>query len=1027
MFKKMLKRMTATLLAFALVATSLPVVAAVDDGNFSVEVVGGVSTIMGLRTTPPAPTTHNIVIPPNSTEITPSTLTHINSGAFDGAGLTGSVTFPPGSGITHINNNAFRGNIGVTAVIFNAGSAIRVIGTDAFLNNNINTLTIQNANQLTDIETEAFANNDIASLTLPNNLQNIGNAAFRNNPRITSLNLSNLVNLQTIGDNAFADNNISTLTLPTLTGGATYTIGQNAFANNDLTSITIPASVRQIYTGAFSGNSDLVRIHLNHTNGNDINLLANAFSGVSADLVISHPPNATNFDTAAFSGLRLVPAAAGDPVDPDWLISQTGTGANAGIIIRGIHASSALNSATDIEIPDEIAGLPVRLIDTDAFLNLTALVDVTIPASITNIAPNAFRGNTALRSATFLHTNGANVQGVTGSFTNAHNTFTIQFPFGAEGFTTPTWRGYPAVPDGDLTSIWSFSTFAGEVLIDGYTGSAAIVEIPSTINNMPVRQVLNGTFANNNVITEIIIPSSVTSIGALAVNNLPNLRIARVRHTNADTLDLSGMAFANVHADFTILFPADSTGFTTPTWVGFAAAPDLIAAHWEFTTTGGNVTITAYNGDEVIVEVPEQINGNPVRTIATGAFRNNDTIERVIIPQNVNAVQANAFNNNRNLYAAELLHTAASQIPNLATDSFVGVAPHFRIVLQQGATGFSTPTWRGYFVETAIDGMTNVQDNFEYLIRRDAATGNQPSRDVVVITRYLGTTAEVELPNVLGNFPVVGIGDFAFMQNQNLRRVTIPAGIVEIGHSAFMGASNLQYAVFLHSSTAGLTLRNTTFANVASDFTILYPATATGFSTPTWQGFPARVNDGADTGVDPTTPPIDEIPPAPGGGGGVLPEGGGITPPVGEVRNPLIFTHATLNANASHTTRDGQFVQPPIFRLEPFAPNPAFSTSYVMPRVIGDILGLDISFNDATRTATFSGFDAQNNFVVLEMTIDSTTMRVNGAPREVRASAGIVPVIVRADRMLIPVAVFQEVFGVEIQWNGATQSVTVNP
>ena len=98
-----------------------------------------------------------------------------------------------------------------------------------------------------------------------------------------------------------------------------------------------------------------------------------------------------------------------------------------------------------------------------------------------------------------------------------------------------------------------------------------------------------------------------------------------------------------------------------------------------------------------------------------------------------------------------------------------------------------------------------------------------------------------------------------------------------------------------------------------------------------------------------------------------------------------------------------------------------------MVRVIADILGLNWSFDPTTNAATFSGYNAQNQHIVMVLTINSTVMTVNGMPRDVRASAGTVPAVSRDGRIFVPVLVFQEVFGVTIQWNEANRTVTVNP
>jgi hypothetical protein len=313
------------------------------------------------------------------------------------------------------------------------------------------------------------------------------------------------------------------------------------------------------------------------------------------------------------------------------------------------------------------------------------------------------------------------------------------------------------------------------------------------------------------------------------------------------------------------------------------------------------------------------------------------------------------------------------------------------------------------------------------------------TRDVAVITRYLGTATEVEIPSTLGagDFPVTGIGDFAFQANTSIRTAVIASSVRNIGHSAFQGASALAEVVFLHADGTDIELHANTFRYTADNFVIIFHADAQGFTTPTWQGWPTRPHNvaaptdtdesaepgqqGEDTGLDTDPDPGEEdddalpIPPTPP------------PPATGELNNPLIHSSRVLDSLNPFMSSDGYMLQAPIFRLEPFAPNPNYSTSYVMVRVIADILGLDWTFHAPTNTATFTGYNADNEFIVMELMINNTTMRVNGIPTPVRASAGVVPAISRDGRLFVPVLVFQEVFGVTIRWNGADRTVTVNP
>lgn len=837
-------------------------------------------------------------------------------------------------------------------------------------------------------------------------VQAIGERAFQN-ANLTSVTFSLPSSINTIAREAFRWSNVNSITLP----GSVNFIGEGAFRGTRLTQVTIPASVTRIDNDAFRDATNLRDAHFEHMDGRNVSMGSHIFTNTANNFRITHPVNATHFGQNWYPPHPVDATDAPFTGDSDWRWTNL-TGNN--IMITGYDVNSSLATAERIEIPSQIGGRTVRRIQGRAFDHHPNLREVVIPNTVTNIETRAFNNNRFLTSAYFLHGDGSNVELSADAFIGSHNSFSILYPYGARGFSTPTWQGFPARP-ADVEGIWEFTSLAGtnELMITRYNGTATVVEIPSVIEGRPVRYIGNDVIRGNTTITELIVPDSVVSIAANAVVNVPNLRVVRLRHLYADTLQLSGLAFSGFHRDFTIIFPGNATGFTTPTFVGFPAEPDLISANWEYTITAGAATITEYIGDEEHAEIPAYIGGTPVRVIASQAFRNNDTLLRVTIPANVTTIESNAFYNCRRLYAAHLLHTDARTLNRFARDSFVGVATYFRLIFPNNATNFTTPLWNGYFAAPESDALTIRDGDFEYIIRREPAPGiTDATRDVIIITRYFGTSADVTIPSTFTNITVTAIGDFAFQQNRSVRRVVIPASVTSIGHSSFLGAAYLESARFLHTDGTGLTLHSNTFRYTASNFTILYPPASTGFSTPTWQGWPARPY----TGAPPTTP----------GPGGTTP------PPTtpgadGPLRNPLIHTTRVLDSHSPFMTRDGYVLQAPIFRLEPFAPNRQFSTSYVMVRVIADILGLDWSFNAQTNTATFSGYNAQNQFIRMELTINSSTMLVNGVPQEVRASAGVVPAISRDGRIFVPVMVFQEVFGVTIQWNGTNRTVTVNP
>ena len=70
---------------------------------------------------------------------------------------------------------------------------------------------------------------------------------------------------------------------------------------------------------------------------------------------------------------------------------------------------------------------------------------------------------------------------------------------------------------------FNYTTNNGTITITGYTGPGGAVDIPSTINGLPVNVIGDGAFQYNTSLTSVTIPNSVTSIWNFAFFSCTNL------------------------------------------------------------------------------------------------------------------------------------------------------------------------------------------------------------------------------------------------------------------------------------------------------------------------------------------------------------------------------------------------------------------------------------------------------------------------------------------------------------------------
>jgi autotransporter-associated beta strand protein len=220
----------------------------------------------------------------------------------------------------------------------------------------------------------------------------------------------------------------------------------------------------------------------------------------------------------------------------------------------------------------------------------------------------------------------------------------------------------------------------------------------------------------------------------------------------------------------------------------------------------------------------------------------------------------------------------------------------------------------------------------------------------VTITGYTGTGGAVTIPATISSLPVVGIGASAFASNTNLTGVTIPASVTSIGTQAFQSCSYLINARFSGNAP---TMGSNVFSSTASGFTVYYYDNRTGFTTPTWNGYPTVMLSGPPTVTTPTSGSITET--AATLGGNVTSDGGAAISACGVVyaltsanSNPQIGGAGVTNVAGTGTT--GIFT----VNASGLAPGASYTFAAYATSVAGTGYSVTSSFTTGTAGTTYT-------------------------------------------------------------------------
>ncbi|MEE3440079.1 leucine-rich repeat domain-containing protein, partial [Ruminococcus sp.] len=418
--------------------------------------------------------------------------------------------------------------------------------------------------------------------------------------------------------------------------------------------------------------------------------------------------------------------------------------------------SSYINNAKFVLLNDD-----TDFIIEDGVLKLYQGNDanVVIPSDVTEIGPSAFRNNASIK--------------------------TVEFSSNVEKISNNAFMGCTSLKsvalNNKLTTI-SYSSFNS-------CSALKEITIPNSVETIGDYAFYKCTSLSN----ELVIPSSVTSIGNYAFaedNKIPSV-------------DIKGNPNGTTVGDYSFQNVSNSTSLNlgNVTSIGAYAFNNCTLLSGKLTIPDSVTTIknNAFSYCKSITEI--EFSKNLV-TINYETFSSCTSLKKIIIPNNIKTIDNRAFYSCTGVTEIEL----GTGLTQLGTNYRDYNNPFYYM------TGVKKITFNTEKVPT-----TPCADTFEYMNNletvyvpvngySDYVTRFSPyinnarivmisDSDFVikdgVLLQYSGTDTDVVIPD-----DVTEIGDSAFKNNTNIKKVTFSKNIKKINQSAFYNCTNLETVIF---------------------------------------------------------------------------------------------------------------------------------------------------------------------------------------------------------------------------------------
>ena len=567
------------------------------------------------------------------------------------------------------------------------------------------------------------------------------NKVFRKSKIQTFDELKYFTGLTSIYSEAFEDcSSLTTITIP----NNVKSLNLQAFSRcSSLKDISFPSSLETIGTEAFWNCTALIAFNI----PNGIKTIASAaFSGCNGLTSISIPASVKDIGGTPFNGCSNLTSIS---VDINNETYESPVGSNA-IIHKATNTLVAGCKSTII--PESVI-----TIGNNAFLNCS-LTSLIIPSNVTSIGSSAFSGS-SLSSLTLSE--GLKSIGEK-SFYSCNNLSYVVLPNSLTTIGVSAFQGCTNLPSiiipNNVTSVGG-SAFYGCISLKsatieggtiGYQQFYGCKELESVVIN-EVTTISNNAFIGCTSLTSITIPKSVTTIGSAAFNDCTNLLL--VVSENDNPTDINNYAFSGINQKAILQVPV-----------------------------GTKSKYEAINGwKNYFKEIVDDGNVPEVYTLT-------------IKVEGLGTVNYDGTNIRNNSYSSYILGGQSAELSFNADDAN---GLESIIINNRDVTTYINNNL--YSTGTIISN-TVIEVKFEFPVLSDGQTFEESYSFAKFTFKIISANdktcelagawcdeddVDVIVPSSVNGYQVIGIGAYAFEDEDDMESITISPSITYIGNGAF--------------------------------------------------------------------------------------------------------------------------------------------------------------------------------------------------------------------------------------------------